>query len=71
MFLPESHSMVVLVVVRISNRCVKGLKHSRIEVTVYQFEPIYHTEIIAIVHCMCANHVVWDRGSDGLVDDFF
>jgi len=56
--------------VRVRDRCVKGLKCLRTEVTIHQFGPIYPSEIIAIVQCMYADYVVWDDGSDGLVDDF-
>jgi len=36
----------------VRDQCVQGLKCLRTEVTIHQFGPIYHTEIIAIVQCM-------------------
>ena len=38
--------------------------------TVDQFGPIYHTEIITMVRCMYADYVVCGGVSGGLVDDF-
>ena len=56
--------------VRVTDRCAKGLKCLWTKVTIHQFGPIYHTEITAIVHWMYADYVIWDVGSGGLVDDF-
>ena len=49
----------------------QGTEVSRTKVTVHQFRPIYHTEIIATVQYMYADYVVWDSGSGGLLNDFF
>ena len=57
--------------VRVRDRCVQWLKCPRTEVTVSQFGPIYHTDLVAIFQCMCDDYVVWDGGSGWLVDDFF
>ena len=44
--------------VRVRDRCVQGLKCPRTKVTVHQVGPICGTEIIAIVQCMYADHVI-------------
>jgi len=49
---------------------VKVLKCPRTKVTIHHSGPIYRTEVITVVQCICANYVIWDSESGGLVDDF-
>jgi len=57
--------------VRVKDQCDQRVKCPMSEVTVHQFVPIYHTEIITIALCMYAKYVVWNGGSVGLVDNCF